>query len=93
MTKKIRKLLDNYVVVNWIDSVGLPALWHDDEEVLDLELIEIISIGRVMNEDKDYITLACHLAPNQIAGAICIPRVAINKIKVLSHYKKIFERK
>lgn len=89
----MRKLVDKYVVIEWRDSAGLNGLWNDDEAVLDLHLGIITSIGRIVEEDEDFIILVPHVASNQLAGAMCIPRAVIKKTKVLCHYKKIFNKK
>lgn len=89
----MRKLLDKYIVIDWVDSSGLGGLWNDDEVVLSLHLNTITSIGRVINEDEDFITLVPHVSNYQLAGAICVPRDVIKKIRVLGHYKKIFDNK
>jgi len=88
----MRKLFDKYIVIEWVDSAGLSGVWHDDEVVQDLSLDPIKSIGRVVHEDEDFITLASHLATNQLSGVVCIPRVVIKKTKILFHYKDIFKK-
>lgn len=89
----MRKLKDKYIVIQWIDSTSLSGIWQDDEAVLNLDLDKIVSIGRVIQEDEDSITLVSHVASHQLAGVMCIPRDVIKKTKVLCHYKKIFNKK
>lgn len=89
----MRKLIDKYVIIEWIDSTGFKGIWQDDEVVLKLDLDNITSIGRVIQEDEDFITLVAHVASNQLAGVMCIPRSSIKKTKVLFHYKKVFNKK
>lgn len=91
--KKVRKLIDKYIIIEWIDSVGLNNIWSYNETVQDLNLDIIRSIGHVVYEDDQSITLAAHVGSYQLAGVLCIPRVSIKKTKVLSHYKKIFDKK
>ena len=73
--------------VTWLDSHGVAGgPWHAKDDI-DHEAIEITSVGFLLNEGDTAITLAAHVAPNQISGEMIIPKCAILKRKKLTVFR------
>ncbi len=66
--------------VKWTDSAGL-GVWSDQQEMASLVPLEILSVGWLIAEDKDSMTLVQSYDTRddswQGDNLICIPRVAI----------------
>lgn len=65
--KKIKK-------IRWVDSNHSPHQMSEDEL---LEPVEIISVGFLVKETKDYVVLARELIEDDYRGVIAIPKVCI----------------
>lgn len=71
----------DFEAVLWLDSFGLEAGWQHVEDV-STQPVTIASVGLVLAEDADSLTLAAHVGYHgseraQIGGALTIPKVAI----------------
>lgn len=71
-----------YAYVEWVDSVHTRATWAKAAEI-DTSLSIIKSIGYVVKENKESVTLACSHGDGDYLGIITIPKVAIKKRKVV----------
>lgn len=75
------------VVIDWIDSTGATSLWGSLEVARDTRPAIIRSIGAVLREDKDSITIVPtfirehgdNIDPD-VHGWFCIPKVAIKEM-------------
>lgn len=70
-----------FEVVTWVDSFGLEGGWQHVEDV-STQPVTIASVGLVLAEDADSLTLAAHVGYHgseraQVGGALTIPKVAI----------------
>lgn len=76
----MRKLL----YIKWIDSVSLyTGGWHSFEDIEGMEPTMIDTVGYLIKETKDYITVASSLNPFEASGDICIPKVCIKQKKII----------
>jgi len=63
-------------IIHWIDSCHHGSGWVDKDTISPSAAV-CVSIGYVLHEDANFITLAAHLADTQVAGAMSIPKLAI----------------
>lgn len=71
------------VEIKWVDSCSRGMPWTDRDDLANLSPAVIRSVGFVVAESDDSVTLAAHLSPHQVAGVMCIPRVAITSRRKL----------
>lgn len=77
------------VYVEWIDSCSAAAsVWNDRKHAKNLNADLCQSIGFLLADRKDEISIASHLGSDQVSGHMTIPRVAIKKLKRLSARKR-----
>jgi len=70
--------------IEWLDASSLTGgVWHSNEDAKDLEVITVTSVGFVVAETKDSITLAPHISTDEVCGDLCIPKCAIKKKRIL----------
>ena len=76
---------ENIVRVEWVDPFALSAGWHTLEEVKEAKPAMCISVGRIVYEDDEFLTLAGSWAdPDQDYGEVfVIPKVVITNRKKL----------
>lgn len=87
-------MTNRVTVIEWVDSVSKAGgLWHDPGQVRTMEPGPIISVGFIQSESPDHVTLASHITSQEVGGDICIPRVAITKIRHFSIKPKRSKRK
>lgn len=67
--------------IEWIDSCGTNG-WTAKERS-DLKFMSIKSVGFIIHEDDDSVTIASSYNPNVCHSPITIPRAAITKMKVI----------
>lgn len=69
------------VYIRWIDSSSMigDGIWTDRDQInpdnLKPEICE--TIGWLMHETEDFVTIASSVCKNQVHGHMCIPKVAI----------------
>ena len=80
-----KKFLEKLVFVKWKDSYGVDTGWKDISEY-SASLLEIKSLGKVIYEDKEIISLAQNFSdetdynPEQANGIMVIPKACISEI-------------
>lgn len=80
-----KKFLEKLVFVRWKDSYGVDTGWKDISEY-SASLLEIKSLGKVIYEDKEIISLAQNFSdetdynPEQANGIMVIPKACISEI-------------
>lgn len=67
------------VLVHWVDSSSCPGVWTAIEEI-NYELSYCESIGWIMFEDDELMTISSHQTANQVSGVMTIPKCAIEQI-------------
>lgn len=77
--------MKDIVCIKWLDSYGVQAGWQDIGDYKASKL-EITSVGKIIYEDDDVISLAHNFADEtehtlqQANGIMTIPKVCINQI-------------
>ena len=72
------------VFIKWIDSKNGPEGWEYLDGLEALKPILCSSVGFLIDDNKDYKTIAPTIGGDQVLGRITIPTCAIKKIKILS---------
>ena len=70
--------------IEWLDAVSNEGGgWNKlrDTENLTPDLVR--SVGRVVKETKDYVTIISHNGDDDVGGDFCIPKACIKKRRVL----------
>ena len=67
------------VKIEWLDSKAAPHEWEYRDDLGLLEPVICTTSGFILNETKDYVTVAHTISENQILGRITIPRRCIKK--------------
>lgn len=75
MTRKLVK-------VTWVDSCGTRG-WTDKQVAKAYSPDTVKSIGWVMGETRGHLTIAAHIASNQVDGLMSIPKSAIRSLKTV----------
>ena len=77
--------MKDIVLVKWLDSYGVQAGWQDISDYK-ANRLEITSVGKIIYEDDDVISLAHNFADEtghtlpQANGIMTIPKVCITQI-------------
>lgn len=67
-------------VVEWTDSASIRGgHWHSYDDAESLTPDNCKSVGWILRETKEAITIVPHSALHSIGGEMCIPKVAITK--------------
>lgn len=71
------------VIVTWVDSCSASGgPWMDRESAEEMKPLECVTIGFVVQETTDYITLASSATKDgQVAGDMCIPQACITAVE------------
>lgn len=65
--------------VQWIDSASYATPWSSPQDIAELEPIVIHTVGFVVNETDEFITLVNSLADDAAGGDVTIPKVAVRQ--------------
>lgn len=84
---------DKIVYVEWTDSCALDGVWKARSNIEDLDPNPIVSVGIIIRDEKDFLTIAAHVSQHQIAGEMCIPRACIKSIELLARPPRGRKRK
>ena len=72
------------VYVEWLDAVSIgTGGWVKLRDVEKLTPDLVRSVGWVVEETRDYLTMISHNGDNEVAGEFCIPKACIRKRRVL----------
>jgi len=71
------------VEIEWIDSKGVTSEWEFLEDIKPLKPCICYSAGYLLDDNKDYKTLAQSIGGEQVSGRLTIPAVSIKKIRTL----------
>jgi len=77
------------IYIEWEDSSAMAGrVWQEREQVSEQELCRCSTIGFVINETKDSITIAGSMESNDyVSGDMTIPKSAIRKRRIVSWKK------
>ena len=74
------------ILVHWVDSSSRRGVWNPLEELRhDDVALACVSVGFLMKESHQSLTIAAHLTEHQGGGDMCIPTCAITKRTILKH--------
>lgn len=71
------------VLIKWCDSVGITGEWEFIDDIEKMKPHICFSVGFLVDNNKDYKTLASSLNKNQVIGRITIPERSILSYKVI----------
>ena len=69
--------------VQWIDSASLTSPWSSPQDIADLEPAIVHTVGFLINETNDFITLVSSVTDDAAGGDVTIPKVAIKDRRVV----------
>ena len=89
--------MDEYrlVKVVWKDIQGLDETWVDMDEVSEFEPVSVETVGWIVMEGEEYITLLSSLSTDKTFGGsiTSIPRGCIDSIVLVSQSQECFGEK
>ena len=65
------------VKIEWLDSKAAPHEWEYRDDLGSLAPVSCITVGFILEQTKDYVTVAHTISENQILGRLTIPRISI----------------
>ena len=71
------------VLVHWVDSVGSGGFWNSIDNLV-RDGLEVESIGWIVFEDEEKLTIVCHWGEHGVGGDMTIPKCAITKMWEIS---------
>lgn len=72
------------VLLEWVDSKGVTSSWEHVDELSIQRPSQCKSVGFLLEETKDYKTIALSVGEGQVIGRMTIPSCAITKCKRLN---------
>ena len=63
--------------IKWVDSATATNSWEYRDEIRPLKPCRVVSVGFILEDKPEYITLAQSVSRSQVLGRITIPRVCI----------------
>lgn len=69
------------VSIEWLDSKGVINEWEYIDEIKPLEPVKCISVGFLIEDNKQYKTIVQSIGDSQILGRMTIPTCSITKIE------------
>ena len=74
---------EEIVLIEWVDSKGVNG-WEYLDEIEPMPPCICYSVGFIIDDNKDYKTLALGLSETQVLGRTTIPSCCIRNIKKLA---------
>lgn len=71
------------VKIDWIDSCFGPAGWGEKEDFENVTLVECTTVGFIVQETKEHITIASTVNEDQVSSVVTIPKSCIERQKQL----------
>ena len=72
------------VYIEWLDAVSnADGGWQRMKDVEKLTPDLVKSVGWIVKETRDYLTVISHNGDNEVGGDFCIPKACIKKRRVL----------
>lgn len=73
------------VLVHWLDSSSHRGVWKSLDDLRSNLVLECVSVGFVIWDSPEMLTLAAHVTEFQGSGDMAIPKCAITKIQDIGH--------
>jgi hypothetical protein len=77
------------VQVEWLDSVGMTPEWEYKDEVKSLKPVSPTSVGFLLEDEPDHVTILQTDSENQLLGRLTIPKISITSMKNLDVVSEI----
>ena len=71
------------VEIHWLDSHGITSDWEFIDELKSFMPVEVVSIGFLLEDEKDYKTIVQSYSESQVLGRMAIPATSILQIITL----------
>ncbi len=73
------------VEIEWLDSIGVPAVWENTEEAEADSLAPsiITTVGYLWESAESFVTVCQSFSPAQVARRFSIPSGCIQKIRTI----------
>lgn len=71
------------VLIKWVDSKGVSNCWELLDELEPMQPCLCLSIGFIIEDTKEYVTIAQSMEESQVCGRMTIPKCAIKSIQDL----------
>lgn len=73
------------VEIEWLDSIGVPAVWEDAVEAEAGSLVPsiITTVGYLWESAENFVTVCQSMSPAQVARRFSIPRGCIVKMRTI----------
>ena len=71
------------VKVKWVDSQGLSPDWELKDGLEQLRVVYVTSVGFLLEDREDYITILQSDSDKQVLGRLTIPRGCVKNMDVL----------
>jgi hypothetical protein len=73
------------VEILWWDAIGVSGdEWANHKDAYDTTPAQTLTVGYVVKETPDYITVVSMLNPNHLGYGVCIPKGMIKEIRDLT---------
>jgi len=67
-----------------MDSIGVISRWELTDELDELEPMICYTVGFLLDDQEDFITVALSVGLNQVLGRLTIPKASILNMVILS---------
>ena len=84
MVSKMKK-----VEIKWGDSKGITSDWEFKDDIEPMEPAPVSSVGYLLDDNKEYKTIAQSDGGSQVLGRMTIPVCCIKKITLLITSRKV----
>lgn len=71
------------VLIEWLDSKGITTAWEYLDEVEPMPPTLCYSVGFLVADTDQYVTVAQAMSDNQVLGRTTIPKCSIQKMETL----------
>lgn len=78
--RELLALLDQPVLVTWLDAEGVDSGWHDRSEFMAAELPVIKTVSRLVGVTKNAVKLATDVNGDVVAGTCHIPLAMVQSV-------------
>lgn len=74
------------VYLEWVDSAGYTG-WQKLETLQhNMDALSIKSVGWIVAENQDILTIVPHISPSSGCGDLTIPKAVITKCRIIKSY-------
>ncbi len=70
-------------LVTWVDSRASEKSWEKPDTAREFDVADCLTVGYVLDNGKDKLTLAMCIADNAVNGVLSIPKACIKSVDIL----------